>query len=309
MIAIDLGSNSIRVVEFDCSSGRVIKGFNKVVKTADRLNIDKEITQEAIERIIARLKEADTLIEFGDKPIRAITTEAMRQATNSSKALEKIESATGVSFEIISGKEEAMLTLLAVESRLKRLSIEYNSFVLIDIGGASTELIFHYPHNTITKSFPIGIVTISQSYSGVEQTKEALPKVMEDMYSFAKEVRGREGQVELFVATAGTPTTIASMKLGQSFATYNPKEVNGVTLSKSELEYHLSKLISMTPTQRELAVGVGRADLISAGALIFAQLYKITDFTVATVIDDGLREGIALDWCLNIKEAPYSSSS
>jgi exopolyphosphatase/guanosine-5'-triphosphate,3'-diphosphate pyrophosphatase len=299
MIAIDLGSNSIRVIEFDCSSKRVINRFNKVVKTADKLNITKEISKEAIERIIARLKEADALIEFGDKPIRAITTEAMRQAKNSTEALEEIRVATGVSFEVISGEEEAMLTLLAVESRLERLSIGCNSFVLIDIGGASTEIIYHYPDNIITKSFPIGIVTISQSYSGVEQTRESLPKVMEDMYTFAKEVRALEGQVELFVATAGTPTTIASMKLGQNFATYNPKEVNGTTLEDSELEYHLSKLISMTPTQREIAVGVGRSELITAGALIFAQLYKITDFRVATIIDDGLREGVALDWCLD----------
>jgi len=303
MIAIDLGSNSLRVVEIECDREISLGSFNTVVKTADKLHSSGVISQEAIERIITKLHRAKEQIDFRNKPVRAITTEAMRQATNSKEALLAIEEATGISFEIISSDEEAMLTLLAVQHRLQKLPLQaHNSFVLVDIGGASTEIIYHYPHKTLSRSFPIGIVTISQEYRTLTQIAKALPVVMKSMQEFTTEVTALYGQPEAFVATAGTPTTIASMKLGQTFATYNPTLINGTTLTSQELELYLQKLLSMPTEQRELTVGTGRADLITAGVLIFAQLYTITAFEKAVVIDDGLREGVALEWCSRAKE-------
>ncbi len=295
MIAIDLGSNSLRVIEIDCKTKEFKLSFNKIVKTADRLNKTKKISQDAIDRIISTLKEAQKIIEFANKPIRAVTTEAMRQAKNSDEAIEQIRVATDVKFEIISGKEEAELTLLAVKHRLKTLPIETKngSFVVVDIGGASTEIIYSYGNKTITKSFPIGIVTLSQNYKTNKEIKEALPKLTKDMYDFTSSCN----KVDYFIATAGTPTTIASMKLGQTFKDYDATKINGTTLTDKELDYYLSKLTSMTPKQREEAVGTGRADLITAGVLIFAQLYIITQFKEATIIDDGLKEGVALRGC------------
>ncbi len=298
MIAIDLGSNSLRVVEIECQEKIFLSSFNTVVKTADKLNITGEIAKDTVKRIISKLNEAKELIDFDNKPIRAITTEAMRQAKNSDAVLEAIKESTDISFEIISGEEEAMLTLLAVKHRLQTLPLQSkDSFVLVDIGGASTELIYHYEHKTITKSFPIGIVTISQEYHTLTQIAQALPIVMESMQEFAKEVTTLYGQPLSFVATAGTPTTIASMKLGQTFATYDPKVINGTTLTNNELEFYLQKLLSMSLEERELTVGTGRADLITAGVLIFAQLFRVTNFEKAIIIDDGLREGVALEWC------------
>ena len=298
MIAIDLGSNSLRVVEIECQEKIFLSSFNTVVKTADKLNITGEIAKDTVKRIISKLNEAKELIDFDNKPIRAITTEAMRQAKNSDAVLEAIKESTDISFEIISGEEEAMLTLLAVKHRLQTLPLQSkDSFVLVDMGGASTELIYHYEHKTITKSFPIGIVTISQEYHTLTQIAQALPIVMESMQAFAKEVTALYGQPLSFVATAGTPTTIASMKLGQTFATYDPKVINGTTLTNNELEFYLQKLLSMSLEERESTVGTGRADLITAGVLIFAQLFRVTNFEKAIIIDDGLREGVALEWC------------
>jgi len=303
MIAIDLGSNTLRVIELDCDSGVFGNSYEKIVKTADGLIESEKVSQGAVERVVSAINEAKREIDFSKNSIRAVTTEALRRATNSDEALKTIYDETGVEFEIISGDEEARLTLLAVQYRLEKLqkSQEKQSFVLIDIGGGSTELIYHYRESTVSKSFPIGIVTIAQRYGTLERIDAALPSLMSEMYSFHNEVVEQYGQVETFVATAGTPTTVAAMKLGQNYATYNPTQINGTRLEKSELDYYLKKLLAMPFEDREVAVGVGRSDLIVAGILIFKQLYLVTGFDSCVVIDDGLREGVAHNECLKLK--------
>ncbi len=76
--------------------------------------------------------------------------------------MEEIKRETAVEFEIIDGDDEAKYALTATKYRLDSLDINPKSFVLVDIGGASTEVIFSYPAESIFKSFPIGIVTLTQ---------------------------------------------------------------------------------------------------------------------------------------------------
>jgi len=64
-----------------------------------------------------------------------------------------------------------------------------------------------------------------------------------------------------------------------------------------ELDFYLKKLLSLPFEEREIAVGTGRSDLIAAGILIFKQLYAILEFDTCVVIDDGLREGVAIEAC------------
>ncbi len=298
MIAIDLGSNTLRVVQLDCKNGNHIAEYEKIVKTADGLAQYGFINDEAVARVVLAIKEAQKQINFTSDRVKAVTTEAVRRAKNSDDVLFQIQKETGVVFEIISGDEEARLTLLAVKQRLSKLQYASDSFVLVDIGGGSTELIFHYGNETISKSFPVGIVTIAQSYATLDNIQMELPKEMFEMQMFCAEVYATKGKVKSFVATAGTPTTVAAMKLGQTYATYDAKKINGTSLEMKELNFYLTKLLSWPFEERELTVGTGRSDLIAAGILIFKQLYSIVEFNVCIVIDDGLREGVALEECL-----------
>lgn len=297
MIAIDLGSNTLRVLAYDCRTQKQSAEYEKVVKTADGLVASGCINDEAVARIIGAIKEAQEKIDFFDHVVKAVTTEALRRASNSDNVLSRIKQETGVTFEIISGNEEARLTLLAVQNRLLKLQHASSTFVLIDIGGGSTELIFHYENETISKSFPVGIVTIAQSYETLENIQNALSKEMFEMQVFAAEIYASKGKVNSFLATAGTPTTVAAMKLGQNYETYNASKVNGTSLEINELDFYLKKLLSLPFEEREIAVGTGRSDLIAAGILIYKQLYTLLEFDSCIVIDDGLREGVALDGC------------
>ncbi|HSR74459.1 MAG TPA: hypothetical protein VLL31_06410 [Sulfurovum sp.] len=297
MIAIDLGSNTLRVLQYECSTGEQLGEYEKVVKTADGLAQHGSISDEAVSRVISAIKEAQEAMDFSASMVKAVTTEALRRATNAQEVLSRIERETGVAFEIISGDTEARLTLMGAKHRLSKLQYASDTFVLIDIGGGSTELIFHYPDEMISKSFPVGIVTIAQTYNTLENIENALPEAMFDMQMFCTEIYATRGKVHSFVATSGTPTTVSAMKLGQTYATYDASKINGTSLQMDELDFFLKKLLSLPFEAREIAVGTGRSDLIAAGILIYKHLYKLLEFDTCVVIDDGLREGVALEAC------------
>lgn len=297
MIAIDLGSNTLRVLEYECSTGEQLCEYEKVVKTADGLAQHGTISEEATARVISAIKEAQESMDFTASKVKAVTTEALRRAENAEEVLSRIERETGVAFEIISGDTEARLTLLGVKDRLSKLQYASDTFVLIDIGGGSTELIFHYPDEMISKSFPVGIVTIAQTYKSLEKIEHALPEAMLEMQMFCAEVYATKGKVHSFVATSGTPTTVSAMKLGQTYATYDASKINGTSLQVAELDFYLKKLLTLPFEEREIAVGTGRSDLIAAGILIYKYLYRLLEFETCVVIDDGLREGLALEAC------------
>ncbi len=297
MIAIDLGSNTLRVLAYDCSTGKHIFEYEKVVKTADGLAKHGFINDAAIVRVMGAIKEAQERMDFSSHLVKAVTTEAVRRASNTDEVLSRIKEETGVNFDVISGEEEARLTLQAVKHRLSKLQYASETFVLVDIGGGSTELIFQYGNEVVSKSFPVGIVTIAQTYETLENIQDALVDEMMEIQMFCTEMYATKGRMHAFVATAGTPTTVAAMKLGQNYENYDSSKINGTSLGINELDFYLKKLLSLPFEERELAVGTGRSDLIAAGILIYKQLYTMLEFDSCVVIDDGLREGVALEGC------------
>jgi len=298
IIAIDLGSNSMRFLKMSCETKKSIGEFHKTVKTADGLATTGMISQGAVDRIISAINEAKEQIDFSDATIKAVTTEAIRQAINGKEILDSIKEQTGVEFEIIDGDAEAKYALIATQNRLELLGKNPKSFMLADIGGASTELIFNYGDKSISKSFNIGIVTITQSFGTLGEIADAIPALMNPLKLFCDEVYAKYGKSEMFVAIAGTPTTIASMKLGMTYKSYDASKIHGTLLSRKDLVEQLETLLLMSNLEREKVVGVGREDLIASGVLIYDELYAIGGFSESVVIDDGVREGVALSVCL-----------
>lgn len=294
-IGIDLGSNTLRAVKIDCKSKEFGDSFERIVKTADRLEESGKISQDALRRIEEALKELLVNISFDSCAIRAVTTEALRRAENSRDIIEKINREFGIKFEIISAKEEAFLTLLAVSKRLEKLSLGSDNFVMVDIGGGSTEIALYKNAEVISESFPVGIVTIAQKYPNLKSLRENLPIEMKDMKEFVESLNISSDYK--FVSTAGTPTTVAAVKLGMDYQSYDPKRINGTILNVDDLEETLNYLLKLDEKSRQKAVGVGRSDLILAGILIFEEIFNILKVKESIVIDDGLREGVALSLC------------
>jgi len=184
ILAIDLGSNTIRMVVYDCINRSFEWEFERIVKTADGLNATMSVSDEAIKRIIQAINDAKKQIDFKSFEVCAYTTQALRVANNANEAIELIFSQTGVKFEIIDATIEATLTLKALQNRLDILGVGSDDMVCIDIGGGSSEVVFVDGDSVVSKSFDIGIVTVAQSFSGIDEIKSALDTKMQTVLNW-----------------------------------------------------------------------------------------------------------------------------
>lgn len=297
MIAIDLGSNTLRCIVYDCKTREWGDGYETVVRTADGLHVSKIINKKALQRIIDALFEADKRLNFSSHKVVAYTTEAMRQAKNSTEILEEIFTKTGVSFEIIDGEREATLTAKAVLNRLDILDFTSSSFTLVDIGGGSTEIIFYSNGILTSKSFNIGIVTLFEVSRSIQEIEKNLDKLLLPVQEYVCSYYETDRKPELYIQTAGTPTTIAAYLQGMNYHTYDASKINGYVLDKAGSQKTMDELLAMDEKKRAFYVGVGREELIISGIVIVQKLYEVLGYTHSIVIDDGLREGIALSYC------------
>lgn len=296
MICIDLGSNSLRMIQIDCQTKEFVKRYEKIVKTAELLHSEGVISPAALERILQGFNEASEIFDFKHEPCIALTTEAMRRASNATDVMKSIYQETGLKFKILSPQKEAELTLLGVERRLESLRFR-GTFLLVDIGGGSTEIIFKKGHLSESKSFPVGIVTMASKYPSKELLQENLPKELSAIKAYAHAYYLREGKPDFYVATAGTPTTIAAFKQKMSYEDYDTARINGSTLNYFDCIQALQELLALSVDERAGYVGVGREELIIAGVMIYASLFEIFDYEASVIIDDGLREGAAIRAC------------
>lgn len=296
MIAIDLGSNSLRMIQRDCNKKCFVNEYEKIVKTAEELHSHNRISEGAVQRIIEGFKEASKTFDFRNDTYVAVTTEALRRASNSQEVITKIHLETGIMFSVIGAHKEAELTLLAVDRRLETLGFR-GSFLLIDIGGGSTEIIFKKGNLTESKSFPVGIVTMASKYPSKEEILLHLADELQEIKEYAQQYYEKEGKPDFFVATAGTPTTISAFLQGMKYNDYEAMRINGSTLNYFDCTKALDELLALSFDERASYVGVGREELIISGVMIYAEFFRQLDFEDSVIIDDGLREGLAISAC------------
>lgn len=301
VISIDLGSNSFRVLKYDYENHKVISEYNKVVGTADGLVETGNISNEATQRVIDAINESIKVVKYDPKDAVCITTAAMRKAYNSDEILKKLNTQCGTKFKIIDGNEEARLTLLAIKYALIREEINSKNFILLDIGGGSTELIINSNHKHIAKSFDFGIVTMTQDVfkSGnldakLEFRKNEISKFLND--------NNINPNNYTFIATAGTPTTIAALKLGLDIKSYDRNLINGTKVYFGDISDCLKLLKNSTEDQLLKLVGKGRVEYIETGIMIYKTIFEVLGMNESIVFDDGLREGIAINESLKIKK-------
>ncbi|HHD83748.1 MAG TPA: phosphatase, partial [Campylobacteraceae bacterium] len=216
MIACDLGSNTLRAVELDCQTLERVREFEKIVKSAEGIKTDGNISDAAVRRVIDAIKACKKVFDFS-QGYHAVTTAALRQAKNGLEVARKIEEETGIRFQIIAGEREAEFTRLGVENRLEKLGLERDSYLLLDLGGGSSEVVVKKGEQIITKSFPVGIVTLVEKY-GMEEIEEGIRQECQSIVMFAAAL---DEKPSCFVGSSGTPTTIAAFLQGIDYAHYD----------------------------------------------------------------------------------------
>ena len=294
---IDLGSNSFRVLKYDCLNHKTLDEYQEVVGMADGLVDTGIISKQAIKRVIKAIQYSSQKLKYDPNKAICVTTAAMRMANNAQEVLNIFKQQTGALFTIIDGHEEARLTLLAVKYALKREKINSSKFILLDIGGGSTELIINQADDYQAHSFNFGIVTLTQK----EYTTDALLHYLElkklEIHNFLL-TQNINLEEFTFVATAGTPTTVAAIKLGQDFFHYDKSQVNGTCVTLDDLQSCLSIFKDSSEDEIRSLVGSGRVEFIEVGIYIYKAIFEVLNKKESIVLDDGLREGVAINSCL-----------
>jgi exopolyphosphatase/guanosine-5'-triphosphate,3'-diphosphate pyrophosphatase len=289
-ISCDLGSNSFRVLIYDFHKDEAIGDFETTVGTADGLKQTGNISTKALSRIIKAINQSIEKLHYDPKDAIAVTTSAMRQANNSSFIIDQIKIQTGISFSIISGDEEARLTLLGLQYSLQKQSLNYKNIILVDIGGGSTEIVFLKNNIPIYKSFEVGIVTLTQSHN----KKDILENFVNDIKKYIETLPFDIESLEL-VSTAGTPTTIAALKHNLNYYTYDKEIINGTKVSLEDLDYYKYHLQSIPLEEAEALTGKNRIQYIGSGIDIFQLIFKVLGKEFSVVFDEGLREGVVVN--------------
>ncbi|RXI43957.1 exopolyphosphatase [Malaciobacter mytili] len=295
--SIDLGSNSFRVLVYDCLNNKILSEYNEVVGMADNLVQTGVISFEAQERVIKAIEKSSSELNYDPSQAICVTTAAMRMAKNSQEVLDYLKKQTGATFKIIDANEEARLTLLAVKYALKRERINSEKFILLDIGGGSTEIIVKNQDSYKAHSFNFGIVTLTQKHTDYKDLEKDLESKKIEIKNFLFSLNLNLDEFT-FVATAGTPTTIAAIKLGQDFFHYDKDLVNGTIVKLEDLFECLELFRNSSKEIITKLVGRGRVEFIEVGVYIYKAIYEVLNKKESIVLDDGLREGVAINHCL-----------
>lgn len=316
--AIDLGTNTVRLLvgEPDGAGGyRRIFAAQEITRLGQGLLPDRLLLPEPIRRTLAVLLRFRRAAEScAASRIAVVGTSALREAKNREAFLDRARREVGVEVRIVSGEEEARLTLLGVRAALR---VSRGCLLVMDIGGGSTEFVLaDGPDILGMVSTGLGAVKLSEAHLRNDPPlREELAAVRGAVAARIARLKGKElpdlepgapPQAVTFVGTAGTVTTLAAIDL--ALDPYDPERVNGHRLSRQRIETFARELASLPLGRRRQVRGLepARADVIVAGALVCLGAMEGLGFSDLTVSDGGLREGILLDLLIR-QEAQLAS--
>jgi exopolyphosphatase / guanosine-5'-triphosphate,3'-diphosphate pyrophosphatase len=306
--AIDLGTNNCRLMLGVPSSNgfRVIESFSRSVGLGEGLAETGQLAECAMDRAMDALKSCATrLSRYRLTGLTAVATEACRRAGNGPDFLARVRQQTGLDIRIISGREEAELTLESCSPLLRGAG---KRALVFDIGGGSTEIAWvrlsecdAAPCLIGYISLPFGVMTLGActphscfteaGFDAMVETVEERLWEFEDVHRIGLEIN--HSGVRL-LGTSGTITTVASVAL--KLPRYRRPLVDGILLPGDEVDDAVTALRTMgrAGLVAHPCIGEDRADFVLPGCAIFAAIRSVWPTPEVGVADRGLREGMLL---------------
>ena len=250
--AVDLGTNSTRLLVADANGtlDEVVRRL-RITRLGEGVDERRKLLPLPIARVRNVLSEYRRELEaLGAERTLCIATSAVRDAENGEAFLGEIEWSYGFATRLLSGDEEAEMTLRGIGA------VEAGTLV-VDIGGGSTEL--QLVGTDLRVSLDIGCVRLTERFG-------------EDVAAVREHVRGLlpAASPERAVGVAGTVTTIAALDLGLD--EYDPERIHGHRIASEAANEQLARLAAMPVEARAEIVEPGRAPVIVAGAAILAEI-------------------------------------
>ena len=302
--AVDIGSNSVRLKIARVVHGRLetLHEDREVTRLGESVFASRSLDPEAMALTIRVLKRFHRAVQdcAADRT-RVVATAALRDSRNSRAFLDWVRSATGWNAEVITGLEEGRLIHLGILSNAR---IAHQRALLIDLGGGSCELTISVSgHIEDMVSLPIGAVRLTQTFLRHDPPRK---DELERMRAFVQRELSRiqkritAARLQVVVATSGTPAALSGLYLAKAGES-KPHIVPRLAVAKI-----LKELSRRNLAERRAMPGIGprRAEIIIAGAAVFAELMDLCSLRSFRYLPLGLRDGLLAQMLADYAASP-----
>jgi exopolyphosphatase/guanosine-5'-triphosphate,3'-diphosphate pyrophosphatase len=297
--AIDCGTNSIRLLIADIDGGnfREITRQMEVVRLGQGVDKTGAFHPDAIARTLAAVDlYAAEIAKRGVEKIRFCATSATRDATNRSLFIDGVKERLGIEPEVIAGEVEAALSF---QGATKDFDKSQGPFLVIDIGGGSTEFVFGTDSVEAARSMNIGCVRMTERhFTGDQpdpgQIASAIEDIDENIRQAAKSVPITQAKTVIMVA--GTATTVAAAAL--DLPAYDRYAIHLSRIS-AERAHQISQELLRESREQRASHGYmhpGRVDVIGAGSLVLDRIMVASGATEFVASESDILDGMA--WSL-----------
>lgn len=297
--AIDIGSNSIRQIVADVSSEGAIQVVDEM-KAAPRLAAglmeSGALSEDSMLRAVESIERMATLArQFGAERIDAVATSAVRDASNASAFLARVQRVTGLRVRVLDGDEEARLSF---RSAVAHFDLGVGRTVVVDIGGGSLELALS-AEGIIERlgSLPFGAIRLTEQFLSNGSDPKAIRRLRSAVAEGLRAVLPkRDWRGAQLIGSGGTFTNLAGIHLARQ-GILTARSVHAAHIPRAELEHILDMLAALSPEERRRVPGLNaeRADIIVAGIAAAAEVLRRLEGREIVVSRYGIREGLLLE--------------
>jgi exopolyphosphatase/guanosine-5'-triphosphate,3'-diphosphate pyrophosphatase len=296
--SVDMGTNSTRVLVAEPRDGalHILDRRQTITRLGQDVNATGRLADEAVERTLACLRDYREILDrHGVERIRAAATSAARDAANRDEFFDAVEDTIGVRPELLSGIEEGRMSFLGATGDLDHA---LGPFVVVDIGGGSTEFIVGTDAVEGVISVDVGCVRLTEKFLEhdpplPEELTASISLTDAYLEDVVREVPG-VAEARTLVGVAGTITTVAAVELG--LATYDRDAIHHFRLTHDAAEDVFRTLATEPRAQRIHNPGLeeARADVIVGGCCVLVALFRRFGFDEMIVSEADILDGLAL---------------
>ena len=301
--SLDLGTHTFRLLIAEVSPPcfSTLLTERAITRLGEGLLHQKSINPRAMERGLGVVQHFAQLIKHHNVDnVYAVATSVLREAHNGGEFIDRVYEHTGIMVRILSGFEEALLTLRGV---LSVVESETEKCLVCDIGGGSTEFVLTEDSTPIhIVSLNLGVVHLAERYLTADPPdttnllllRNTIREILQHI-AIPQEMITHHLAHYTLIGTAGTVTTLAAM--AQKLKQYEPSKINNYCLTRETTEDIFNHLSHLPYAERRGIPGLeeGREGVIIPGAAVVLEIMELFGFAKLTVSDAGLLEGIVLD--------------
>ncbi len=290
--AIDCGTNSVRLLIVDGTAE--LHREMRIVRLGEGVDRTGVLAPAALERTRAALMDyAATCRELMVERIRMVATSATRDAGNRAEFVAMVQQVLGVEPEVVTGEEEAALSFAGAT---RDLDCHVGPFLVVDIGGGSTEFVLGTTEVDAARSVDIGCVRLTERHLLDDPpTAAQIASAEADVDAALALVRAvvPVERARTVVCLAGSSTTVAAVAL--ELPSYDSGAIHGARLPAPVVRQACDRLLAMTRAERAAlpVMHPGRVDVIGAGALVLRTVVDRLDLSEITISEADILDGIA----------------